>query len=68
MTKTTIFLALFVGARVRARARAYRKTFYHAFKAIKDILRARSNISNYNHTPTVVRKPPTAALRALRTR
>ena len=68
MTKTTIFLALFVGARVRARARAYRETFDHAFKAIKDIQQARTSINYYSHALGDVIKLPTAALRALETR
>lgn len=68
MTKTTIFLALFVGARVRARARAYRETFRQALQTIKDILQARTNIRYSNHALGIVSKPPTAALRALETR
>ena len=43
MTKTTIFLALFVGARARARVRAYKRTFRHALKAIKGIHQARTS-------------------------
>lgn len=68
MTKTTIFLALFVGARVRVRARAYKGTFEQAFQAIKDIQQARTIISYSNHAQDVVIKLPTAALRALKTR
>lgn len=64
MTKTTIFLALFVGARMRARARAYKGTFSHALQAIKDILQARTRVSYYNHALGDVIKLPTAELRA----